>query len=1112
MKKRLLLWMGALLALPAMAQETDVTSYIKNAGFDEDLTWQADGSKKEIVDQSKVLSNRTIAGVATDGSLYALVNSTTDKRREDGRTFEATNGFVGMIKGWEWVNLNDDSKPNERIESKACEWVYFGAIPYDLGTTAVPVADDGKTYLSAATPSEYFEAGKASLYLRAGWTNGFAYKQVVKLPCAKYRLEYWTININPKGTNTNATATDLSKITCRKDVFTDESGASLTATEWTKHEFEFTPTAEFTMQFGIKVSNNSSNDTPWVCIDGIKLYKIGDADPMELLQSDINDLEEQCSQLAGQASLLGFAGLASQIDDYGLEAFDELRAIDNPDNLEAAIKESKAEVQRFEQALATIESINAIMTKMDDLLQTTDYPGKQELTEAYNTLVNIKNGTLEEGADCAELMLSAVAAAKEALMAYFMSQKSTASEENPADFTIFIQHPWFINEEAEPTWDGSAWYFPKRYDGETGEDRYVKGSASSPDLNSTGWYVAGVSGGDQRLNWQCERSCWNAWNNNFTSTLAVAQDLKDLPNGYYTVSADLITQSGCLNDQHVFAQSVTTKNISAALTTDYWDTEEWETLKMTADQKVLVVDGSLTIGAEGTGTGSGATGWFLATNFRLNFLGEASDEVVTSALKETFNVKVAEAKELAAVMVFAGDKKALNDTIAKYEVAADKDAYITSIAALKAAIAEAKNSEAKYYDYNPTKETLDENPDLLKEKTMLWVQALVNGESVDGHNAFRDESKPIAQFALDYVNSYVACDTATYKQYDAVVDLLKNYVNTYIPVFEEALGIADVAKETGKNVLQQLLNSQKAALTSEMKDKATVDAYVSELKDMMQKVEKQNIYDNPNATDYTAYIKNPNAEAVTGWDITMGNGDGSGQKSGQWYNGSDTRYFDSYNSGGLTGFMATQLIKDLPNGTYTVGVYTRTPAEGAYVLYALQSDTTFVEIPINYAFDENGEPVLNEETSEQIIASDKYGPIWEEAAAAVKNGDFTSEQYETYNANNGLGRGWKHQEMTGIEVKNHELLIGTMAGTEASKTEKVFAGSWYSVGGWTLTLTAKGDNTGWAGPIESGINTIVIDNNITDGIYTLSGVKTNRLQQGVNIIITNGVVRKVMVK
>ena len=23
------------------------------------------------------------------------------------------------------------------------------------------------------------------------------YKQVVKLPCAKYRLEYWTININP---------------------------------------------------------------------------------------------------------------------------------------------------------------------------------------------------------------------------------------------------------------------------------------------------------------------------------------------------------------------------------------------------------------------------------------------------------------------------------------------------------------------------------------------------------------------------------------------------------------------------------------------------------------------------------------------------------------------------------------------------------------------------------------------------------------------------------------------------------------------------------------------------------------------------------------------------
>ena len=117
-----------------------------------------------------------------------------------------------------------------------------------------------------------------------------------------------------------------------------------------------------------------------------------------------------------------------------------------------------------------------------------------------------------------------------------------------------------------------------------------------------------------------------------------------------------------------------------------------------------------------------------------------------------------------------------------------------------------------------------------------------------------------------------------------------------------------------------------------------------------------------------------------------------------------------------------------------------------------------------------------------------------------------------YNANNGNGRGWKHQEMANIEVKNHELLIGTMAGTAASQTPKVFAGNWYSVGGWTLTLVAKGDNTGWDGPLATGISNTVVKTTATDGIYTLSGVKADKLQRGLNIVITNGQARKVMVK
>ena len=87
-----------------------------------------------------------------------------------------------------------------------------------------------------------------------------------------------------------------------------------------------------------------------------------------------------------------------------------------------------------------------------------------------------------------------------------------------------------------------------------------------------------------------------------------------------------------------------------------------------------------------------------------------------------------------------------------------------------------------------------------------------------------------------------------------------------------------------------------------------------------------------------------------------------------------------------------------------------------------------------------------------------------------------------------------------------------MAGTEASKTEKVFAGGWYSVGGWTLTLVSMGDNSGWEGPVVSGIQNMKAELQMPDGIYTIAGAKTNKLQRGLNIVISNGKARKVLVK
>lgn len=50
--------MGAMVSMASYAQE-DVTHYIQNAGFDEDLTFQVDGSMKEAVNTSTSLSDRS---------------------------------------------------------------------------------------------------------------------------------------------------------------------------------------------------------------------------------------------------------------------------------------------------------------------------------------------------------------------------------------------------------------------------------------------------------------------------------------------------------------------------------------------------------------------------------------------------------------------------------------------------------------------------------------------------------------------------------------------------------------------------------------------------------------------------------------------------------------------------------------------------------------------------------------------------------------------------------------------------------------------------------------------------------------------------------------------
>ena len=1041
MKKLLLFAFGAMMATPLLAQEEDVTNLIQNAGFDEDLTFQADGSMKEIVKQTTKIG-RSYAWEAADGSVYAHPDGTCDgKPRPDGLWEKAVNGFIGQINGWT-VESNQ--------EYPKCEWVYFGSIPYALESQAIPIADNGSTFLEVPAKPDVDNGADniGFIYLRAGWGGRAVYKQEVKLPCAQYRLEYWAININPSASK----GKNLSKVTCRKDTWADETGFN--DTEWTLHTIEFTPTSTFTMQFGFE-SEGGSGSNPYLCIDGIKLYKIGEADEAELLASDLSDLQNDLHALGDEAAAAGLEGLASEIYDAEVTLDDVIGG--DVAEMKAAYASTTEKIEYYKQAIAAAADLDAAIAKMERLANTTDYPGKDDFTAALSRIRGYKtNGTAQQ-------IIGAPEEAQAAILDYVKSQ--SASQNNPADFTALVSNPWFVGAEFEPT----------------GEDgNYVVPEEAGDNINSTGWYRGSNTGGDQNAKICQTLPCWNAWNTNF-SEISISQDLSGLPNGYYQVSALLITQQDYANQtQHVFAKNDLGTFKSPMLQVGNWDSSDnatgiGEWIRLTTEM-ALVTDGKLTIGAAGEGKGAtNQSGWFCATGFKLYYLGDAGE----NAVQEMLNAKKDEAQSFAYTMHLAADKAALLEAINATGEA------VEVLKALSAAYEEAQNSEAKYEEY------------MEEGKTLPTVQATLAGE---GYDAATD----IVKFAYDYTMAWINGSEATYKQLDSQVNLLKNYLNTYAPVYNEAAELAKKSSDAAKTSIEAVMQKQKDQLIADMQTYETVKEFVDELQAVMANAQKQIIWETAGATDYTAFILNPMLASEAGWTFEKGNGNNN-TGGGQWYNGDTSiRYIDSYNGEGLKGYKAMQVVTGLPNGTYDLGVYTRSPAEGAYVFYAATADTTYVETPLNYYTDDEG--------AEQV-ASDTHGPIWDAAVEAYNNGSTDEEVLAIFSANDGKGRGWKHQVIEAIAVNNHTLCIGALAGSiEDHKTEKDFAGSWFSAGGWTLTLVAAGNNEGWEGPLADGIETITADMKSCDGIYTLNGLKLAKMQRGLNIIVNNGKAMKVMVK
>ena len=1103
--------------------EEDMTHYIINAGFDEDLTFQADGSTKKIVDEgSKTMSNRTWAYISEDGTVYAWTDSRSPEWKR-GSLDHAVNGYVAQIKGW---------KCTKDMSNPSCEWTYVGVLPYDLAPEAIPVADNGTTFqnVPAKPEADNGDDNKGALFLRAGWGGECSYQQVVKLPCAEYRLEYWSINVNA---SSSQPATDLTHINCRGEEFREES-SSFSPTEWTKHEFYFTPTSEFTLTFGYKSADAGSGVQEYVFIDGIKLVKIGEANKEELLESDLVAISDSLLDRLEHENIT--EALSNEIYD-AIVAAEEYADVDE---LEANINSLKAYLVKVDEALVEIGKLNALAAKAEEYLNSdVQYPGADALNDAYAQIMEdeLETATIDDYAGLVVKM-------EQAINDYLFSQEATM--DNPADYTFLVKHPNFVTEGNDPTYeeDGTATY-PNAFD----------------DYNtiatSEGWYKGSNTDGDQRLNNVQGRICWNLWSTSATTNVndrSINQDLTGLPSGYYSVSADFITQPDWVHEAHAFAKNSHSDVSSPFLTEGTWtDAEPWGAWTTLKTGTILVADGNLTIGGRSLFPEGSQKGWFCMTNVKLYYHGPIDFE----DYKKLYDEKIAALEAMCDTMVYAADKAAFADSIAAAKGATTSDEITEKLAALGRAQATAQASIDKWVGVN----------------TGSWA----NLKDSIAAGIYTTEGTKIAQKVVDLMTAEIYAADATYTTMDALTAVLRKYRDSYLPALTAAQ-----AKVYTVAAAQEVLNATIALQVVELTDiesmptEADMDSHIANLNAAIKEADRLEFAGTLNVAagaDMTGFIVNPTIEgSATGWTVDRPVGDGPA-KSGQQYDGDGAGYYiDSWNAtAGNLRFTAYQTLTNIPNGRYEIKAMTRTSGDGVYMYGIADNDTatiTLKHFPKNgeYNYTKNIDPtaVSTVTGGDSIYAGgDKYGEIWQTSVnwvnsnlgfSLVKDPDTGSgiydliEEYKLNNegnineetmyhlnvvaANEGNGRGWAYNKIE-IEVKDHVLTLGVTSDSVFTQAYKdvdgvacvPFTGTWISADNFTLTLLTPGDNTGW-NPTATGIESVVTPENvavrvengaiIANGeIYSISGSRVangTKVPAGVYIVRQGKVAKKVLVK
>lgn len=845
-----------------------------------------------------------------------------------------------------------------------------------------------------------------------------------------------------------------------------------------------------------------------------KMYYEGQAGPAEelmMLQDDVKKLLNDIETLGNKYEGL-FCTLCSDfVIDYD----------GDPDsmNKEECIAAKKELGDFYQSALRASEFISKLKDVLPSMkaLAAKGYPGKDAFEAAIAEAENCIDPNYQSQADdTLENFEKAYNGLLNARMPYLLSQEKV---NGAIDMTAAIAYPWFCLPEYEPVWNAEEkkWepnqtvltMVGKTETNDSGEvnektwdqlddtngtaDNIAKGISVTNALGTPNAWAQGGSGGNLEVYWNDKLTCIKKWAMPFEGLHEVSQVVTNVPNGWYSLTAlgqtwtnDWAGNCNC----HIFIQSGDMKDESTPVEIGGWwgtNIDQWKNM---STGMIQVTDNQVKIG-------SLDNGFWAVTGFQLKYYGETPD--FTILLAEDINKVNASADEL----LWMGDKNAVKAILA--EIPAEvttEEAFLNAKLSIKKAndyITEAKAVTSnfkpadKYYNLAEAYEEGTPEYDIIIN---AWTSVMSMEEDED------------AGIYLTYKDAIEA---------NEIYDAYASYIN-YRASIGDYIKKPDVAK---------VVAEQNDILTKKYASVEELSKYQSDIALVYNKVllADKNIdlskatEDNP--VDVTLFVANPGfEEGKTGW---------TGDMTNDKISGSETLYFgvpERYN----TTFDINQTLHSLPAGYYrvkcqafyrdggdanqayknwqTAGYDKELWDTGIAYLYANDRQVKVNSLGSEYPTEYMTEYIEKYENAEEGIEGT---PVYKKQD--VENPSFAfpwdtkvTDGEETFYYPNSV-YGSKNIFTKHPEMYNNEIDVYVEEGGNLTfglrKTEKI-GNDWSMFDNFQLfyigTKTPTGIN---ATEIANGAN--------AEGIYTISGVKTNSMNKGINIIkMSDGTVKKVV--